>query len=54
MTPGQRRKIASLGGRAAQAKGTGHHWTRDEARIAGAKGGASSKRRRRGHEKGGL
>ena len=52
MTPEQRRKIASLGGRAAQAKGTGHHWTRDEAKIAGAKGGASSTRRRRGHEKG--
>jgi hypothetical protein len=54
MTPEQRRKIASLGGRAAQATGTAHHWTPDEARSAGAKGAASGHRKRRRHETGGA
>lgn len=33
------RQIASLGGKAAHAKGTGHEFTSDEAREAGRKGG---------------
>jgi hypothetical protein len=35
----QRKIIASQGGKAAWAQGVGHKWTRDEARIAGRKGG---------------
>lgn len=35
----RQREIASKGGRAAHAKGTAHEWTRDEARVAGRKGG---------------
>jgi hypothetical protein len=54
MTPERRRFVASLGGRASQAQGTAYHWTRDEAKIAGAKGGARSRDRRRGHTKGGA
>jgi len=39
----KQRRIASLGGKAAQKKGTGHQWTKEEASLAGRKGG--SKRR---------
>jgi uncharacterized protein len=39
MSPEQRRRIASLGGKAAQRKGTAHKWTREEAIAAGKKGG---------------
>jgi hypothetical protein len=46
MDPERQRKLASLGGRTAQAKGTGHQWTRDEAKIAGAKGGKTPRRKR--------
>ncbi len=42
MTPAQRRAIASKGGRAAQAKGTAHRWTAEEAAEAGHKGGKAS------------
>lgn len=38
----ERRRIASLGGKAAHAAGTGHKFTADEARAAGRKGGAST------------
>lgn len=43
MDPGKQREIASKGGRAAHAQGTAHEWTSDEARVAGRKGGASSR-----------
>lgn len=33
------REIQSAGGKAAHAKGTAHEWTREDARIAGRKGG---------------
>lgn len=46
MTPERRRELASLGGKAAHEKGTGHEWTPDEARAAGSKGGLASTRRR--------
>jgi general stress protein YciG len=46
MTPERRQAIGRLGGKASQAKGTGHHWTRDEAKIAGKKGGEGLRRRR--------
>lgn len=39
MTAENRRRIASLGGKAAQAKGTAHQWTPEEARAAGRTGG---------------
>lgn len=35
----RQRQIASLGGKAAHAKGTAHEFTSDEARLAGRKGG---------------
>jgi uncharacterized protein len=35
----RQKEIASKGGRAAHAKGTAHEWSRDEARVAGRKGG---------------
>lgn len=40
LTPEKRREIASLGGRAAHAKGVAHRFTPAEAREAGRKGGA--------------
>lgn len=40
MTLKRKREIASLGGRAAHAKGTAHQWTTEEATAAGRKGGA--------------
>ena len=45
IAPEKRRKIASLGGKAAHEKGTAHKFTSEEARIAGRKGGQISKRR---------
>jgi general stress protein YciG len=38
----RRRRISSVGGKAAHAKGTGHEFTREEAREAGRKGGRAS------------
>lgn len=43
MDPRKQREIASKGGRAAHAQGTAHEWSSDEARVAGRKGGASSR-----------
>ena len=45
MDPDKQREIASKGGRAAHVQGTAHEWTSDEARAAGRKGGAASRRR---------
>lgn len=39
-------RIASLGGKSAHAQGKAHRWTSEEARLAGRKGGAASKRRK--------
>ena len=39
MSAERQREIASKGGRAAHSKGTAHHFSRDEARAAGRKGG---------------
>jgi general stress protein YciG len=44
MDVARRREIASLGGRAAHAKGTAHEWSREQARIAGRKGGLARTR----------
>lgn len=38
MTKEKQREIASKGGKAAQAAGTAHRWTSEEARAAGRKG----------------
>lgn len=48
MDPKKQKKIASMGGRAAHAKGTAHRWTSEEAKIAGAKGGRTTYLRRQG------
>lgn len=40
MSPERRREIASMGGRASQARGTAHQWTAEEASAAGKKGSA--------------
>ena len=42
MSPEQRSAIARAGGQAAQAAGTGHHWTALSAAEAGRKGGLKS------------
>jgi len=39
MTAARRREVARKGGLAAQASGLAHHWTQEEARVAGVKGG---------------
>lgn len=41
----KQRQIASKGGRAAHEMGTAHEWDTNEARQAGRKGGATSRRR---------
>jgi uncharacterized protein len=38
------KELAARGGRAAHAKGVAHQWTSEEARAAGRKGGATSRR----------
>lgn len=45
LTPERRRAIASLGGTAAQERGTGRRWTVEQAREAGRRGGLKSRRR---------
>ena len=44
MDQAKQRVIASKGGRTAHEKGTAHKWTVEEARAAGRKGGAASRR----------
>jgi general stress protein YciG len=44
----RRREIARLGGLARSLAGTGHYWTKEEAREAGKKGGKRSAEVRRG------
>jgi len=38
MNKHKQREIASMGGRAAHAKGTAHEWSSEQARVAGKKG----------------
>ena len=45
MDPKKQREIASKGGRAAHKHGAAHEWNSDEARLAGRKGGSTSRRR---------
>jgi general stress protein YciG len=46
MSAEKQREIASLGGKAAHAKGTAHEFSPDEAREAGRKGGQAAQRAR--------
>jgi uncharacterized protein len=46
MDPEKRRKICSKGGVMAHLKGTAHTWTPEQARAAGKKGGAATRRTR--------
>jgi hypothetical protein len=39
MSVAEQRRIASIGGKRAHAKGRAHEWTQEEARVAGRKGG---------------
>lgn len=41
----RQREIARKGGRAAHKKGTAHQWTREEAQVAGRKGGLAGHRK---------
>jgi hypothetical protein len=43
----KQREIASMGGRAAHAKGTAHEWSSEQARLAGRKGAIARARRAR-------
>lgn len=47
MDPALQRALASKGGRASHAKGTGHEWNRETASVAGRKGGHVSQQNRR-------
>ena len=46
LSPERRREIASQGGRTAQARGTAHQWTAEEASAAGKKASERYARRR--------
>jgi hypothetical protein len=46
LTPEQRRAISSKGGIASDQRGAAHEWTREEARIAGKKGGEAARSKR--------
>jgi uncharacterized protein len=49
LSPEQRRKIASMGGRAAQRSGKAHRFSHDEAVAAGRKGGRIAQERGTGY-----
>ena len=44
MDPAKQREIASKGGKAAHQQGVAHRWSREEARVAGRKGGEAVSR----------
>ncbi len=44
MDPAKQREIASKGGKAAHQQGVAHQWSREEARVAGRKGGEAVSR----------
>lgn len=46
LSPERRSEIGRLGGKRVHELGTGHEWTREEARIAGAKGGLAPKKKK--------
>jgi hypothetical protein len=50
MDPAMHRQLASRGGKAAHARGTGRKFTSEQARLAGAKGGKAAHALGRAHE----
>ncbi len=50
LDPERRREIAQMGGKAVQAKGTGHAFNSTTGKIAGKKGGAMSRGGRGKHQ----
>ena len=50
MDPARQREIASQGGKASHAQGTGHEWTSEEAARAGRKGGQARGANRRNRQ----
>lgn len=50
MSAEQRRELSRRGGRAAQAAGTAHRFTSEEARAAGSKGGRAKAKNKRERE----
>jgi general stress protein YciG len=50
MDPAEQRRIASQGGKASQASGAAHRWTKEEAQALGRKGGIVSRRRPTQHK----
>lgn len=52
MSPERQREVASMGGRAAHAKGTAHRYTPEEAKEYGRKGGIASGAAKRRKEAG--
>jgi hypothetical protein len=51
MDPERRREVASIGGKNAQAKGTGHSFTTEEARLANMKSQEIKRQKKRMMEK---
>lgn len=47
LSPEKRREISSKGGKAAHEKGTAHEWNKETGRIAGMKGSAKTKLRKK-------
>lgn len=45
--PAKQKEIASKGGKASHVKGTGHEWTKEQAREAGRKGGLAARDRKK-------
>lgn len=45
LSPEQKRKISSMGGKAAHASGKAHEWTHEQAKIAGRKGGQAMRKK---------
>lgn len=43
LDPVRLKEIAAMGGKASHAKGTGHEWDKEAARVAGRKGGLASR-----------
>lgn len=48
LTEEERKRLGSLGGKAAHEKGTAHKWTSEEAKEAGRKGGKARGKRESG------
>ncbi len=47
LSPEERKAISSKGGKVSHASGTAHKWTKEEAAIAGRKGGQAGRGRKK-------